>query len=177
MTWFLDFILARRGRCRGKRVRVGTSCLSACLICSPPTLFVRDKPDPPHSSNRFSSPHPPASSTSSSPAMASVLLRRQLAHTQSRTFANASKSCRSGIVERGLRTSAVVRQAEPVHASASAERRGTAPTEAGRPKNLTDVHTVEDLQGMTALDLLTETGNTRKDAQMRHFTGKSTRLC
>ena len=34
-----------------------------------------------------------------------------------------------------------------------------------------DTHTVEDLQGMHAADILAETG-TRKDAQMRHFTGK-----
>jgi NADH dehydrogenase (ubiquinone) Fe-S protein 2 len=33
-----------------------------------------------------------------------------------------------------------------------------------------DHHTVEDLQHMTAAEVLAETG-TRKDAQMRHFTG------
>lgn len=106
--------------------------------------------------------------------MASVLLRRQLANTSSRTFGSATKTCRSGTVGRGLRTSAVLQQAEPVHASASAERRANPPSEAGRPKNLMDVHTVEDLQGMSAKELLAESG-TRKDAQMRHFTGTSTK--
>lgn len=64
----------------------------------------------------------------------------------------------------------MLQQAEPVHASASAERRANPPSEAGRPKNLMDVHTVEDLQGMSAAEL----SGTRKDAQMRHFTGTST---
>ena len=34
-----------------------------------------------------------------------------------------------------------------------------------------DHHTVEDLHNMSATEVLAETG-TRKDAQMRHFTGK-----
>ena len=36
-------------------------------------------------------------------------------------------------------------------------------------KSLMDIHTVEDLQRMTAADLLAEPGSKR--GQMRHFTG------
>lgn len=166
---------ARRGRGRGESTRGNLLPfrlpLSGCNEHS-----VRDKPDPPHSSPRSSSPSPAASSTPPSSAMASVLLRRQLTQTSPRAFVHTTKSCRSATVGRGLRTSAVLQQAEPVHASASAERKGNPPPETGLPRNLLDVHTVEDLQGMSAADLLAESG-TRKDAQMRHFTGTSAEVC
>ena len=33
-------------------------------------------------------------------------------------------------------------------------------------------HTVEDLQGMSASEILAETGQSRADTKMRHFTGE-----
>ena len=38
-------------------------------------------------------------------------------------------------------------------------------------KNVFDTHTVEDLHGMHATDILAEAG-TAKEAKMRHFTGE-----
>lgn len=111
--------------------------------------------------------HSPFSS-SSSPAlrtahintnMASVLLRRHLPRT-----AHQVTPCLRGVStsKRALQTSAVLRQAEPVTDSSSEADRL-------RARNLTDIHTVEDLQAMTPLDVLSAKG----DSQMRHFTGMS----
>lgn len=89
--------------------------------------------------------------------MASVLLRRHIARSAPRAaihnYASSSK--------RALQTSAILRQAEPLNTDSEHT------TDA---KTLMDYHTVEDLQAMTAADVLAETG-TRKNAQMRHFTG------
>lgn len=42
--------------------------------------------------------------------------------------------------------------------------------------NVFQTHTVEDLHGMSAAEILTETG-TRADAKLRHFTGKFSPKC
>jgi NADH dehydrogenase (ubiquinone) Fe-S protein 2 len=82
--------------------------------------------------------------------MASVLLRRQLARNIS-------------VINRRLlsSTSSVLAQVAP-----------QGPTTATRDtKNEFKRHIAEDLQGISASDVLAESG-TRKDAQMRHFTGE-----
>jgi len=43
-------------------------------------------------------------------------------------------------------------------------------------KAFDDFHTNEDLHGFDAASILSESGETRKDAAMRHFTGQSVRL-
>ena len=108
-------------------------------------------------------PSPQRSETPTKATMASIL-RRQLARTSRPIFSQATTS-------RCLSTSSV-RRAGPGQTSASAERRETAPTAAQGARDLMEIHTVEDLQGMSAADLLAETGIPRKDAQMRHFTGE-----
>jgi NADH dehydrogenase (ubiquinone) Fe-S protein 2 len=82
--------------------------------------------------------------------MASVLLRRRLAHdisfAQRRLFSS---------------TTSVLAQAAPQGPSAT--------TRSG--KDAFNRHIAEDLQGVSASEILAESG-TRKDAQMRHFTGE-----
>ena len=103
--------------------------------------------------------------TATKAPMASIL-RRQ--------FARASRPLISQRLSARCLSTSTARKAEPARASASAERResalSSAQAQGESSKSFTDFHTVEDLQGMTALDLLSETG-TRKDGQMRHFTG------
>jgi NADH dehydrogenase (ubiquinone) Fe-S protein 2 len=82
--------------------------------------------------------------------MASVLLRRQLARNIS--FANRRLFAS---------TSSVLAQAAP---------QGQTATTLGS-KNTFNKHIAEDLQGVSASEILAESG-TRKDAQMRHFTGE-----
>ncbi len=95
--------------------------------------------------------------------MASTLLRRQLARTlrPSSTSPPSSSSTSSlfSAARRHISRSAVA-QAEPAVA--------TATTQGG--KNVFDTHTVEDLHGMHASEILAETGS-RPEAQLRHFTG------
>lgn len=79
--------------------------------------------------------------------MASVLLRRQLA----RKIALPRRCLFSS-------TSSVLAQAAP-----------QSQTTGG--KNAYNRHIAEELQGVTASEILAESG-TRKDAQMRHFTGE-----
>ena len=43
-------------------------------------------------------------------------------------------------------------------------------------KNVFDTHTVEDLHGMHATEILAEAG-TAREAKMRHFTGELNFLC
>lgn len=88
--------------------------------------------------------------------MASTLLRRQLAQTARLPPRSAASSLILSSRHISSTTPALVQsQADP---SASAQTRGA-------------THTVEDLQGIHASEILAETG-TRKDAQMRHFTGE-----
>lgn len=82
--------------------------------------------------------------------MASMLLR-SLART----------STKSRLLHRTLSTTPTLRQAEAL------------PTEA-KAKNVFDYHTVEDLHGMAAADILADPVS-RPDSKMRHFTGKHTR--
>ncbi|KAJ3980028.1 Ndufs2, NADH:ubiquinone oxidoreductase 49 kd subunit [Lentinula detonsa] len=86
--------------------------------------------------------------------MASMLLR-SIARSTAAKFPTSSNLCRS------LTTSPISRLAEPVPAADSAQTQGG--------KNVFEYHTVEDLQGMHASEILAETG-TRADAKMRHFT-------
>ncbi|KAJ3992615.1 Ndufs2, NADH:ubiquinone oxidoreductase 49 kd subunit [Lentinula boryana] len=86
--------------------------------------------------------------------MASMLLR-SIARSTAAKFPTSSSLCRS------LTSSPVSRLAEPVPAADSAQTQGG--------KNVFEYHTVEDLQGMHASEILAETG-TRADAKMRHFT-------
>jgi NADH dehydrogenase (ubiquinone) Fe-S protein 2 len=79
--------------------------------------------------------------------MASALLRRCLPPTTTRT------------IQRYISTTAA-----RYHASQTEEVENRA------VQNAFDTHTVEDLHGMTAAEILAETG-TRKDSKMRHFTG------
>jgi NADH dehydrogenase (ubiquinone) Fe-S protein 2 len=82
--------------------------------------------------------------------MASVLLRRRLAH-------NTSFAQRRLISS----TASVLAQAAPQGPSAN--------TRSG--KDAFNRHIAEGLQGVSASEILAESG-TRKDAQMRHFTGE-----
>lgn len=84
------------------------------------------------------------------PSMASTMLRRQLC------------SCYPKIFKRSLASTSALRQLSPA-------QKGAQTTGA---KNIFDTHTVEDLQGMHASDILAETGS-RKEAKIRHFTGTS----
>ncbi|ESK85634.1 nadh-ubiquinone oxidoreductase 49 kda [Moniliophthora roreri MCA 2997] len=84
--------------------------------------------------------------------MASMLLR-----SAARTSCTTSVS---RLLNRSL-SSTSRRFAEPNPAADSAQTRGA--------KNVFEYHTVEDLHGMSATDILAETG-TRSDAKMRHFT-------
>lgn len=84
--------------------------------------------------------------------MASTMLRRQLC------------SCSPRFFQRSLSSTSAVRQL-------SAAQSGAQTTGA---KNVFDTHTVEDLHGMHASDILAETGS-RKEAKIRHFTGTSLR--
>lgn len=93
--------------------------------------------------------------------MASTLLRRQLARAPRLSTASSPSSSLLAS-RRHLSSTPAALQAEPVVDSKAA------PQTAG-VKNLLNTHTVEDLQGLHASDILAETG-TRKDAQMRHFT-------
>ncbi|KAJ3861617.1 Ndufs2, NADH:ubiquinone oxidoreductase 49 kd subunit [Lentinula novae-zelandiae] len=87
--------------------------------------------------------------------MASMLLRSVARSTVAKLPTN------SNILRRSLTSSPVTRLAEPVSAADSAHTQGA--------KNVFEYHTVEDLQGMHASEILAETG-TRADAKMRHFT-------
>jgi hypothetical protein len=91
--------------------------------------------------------------------MASALLRRQLAH-------------KIALPRRCLfsSTSSVLTQAAPQNQSSSTTSSTTA-TPGGGGKNVYNRHIAEELQGVTASEILAESG-TRKDAQMRHFTGE-----
>lgn len=95
--------------------------------------------------------------------MASTLLRRQLARAQrlpSSTFNSSRPSLLlPDTARRHLSRSAAV-QAE---AAAATTTRGA--------KSVFDTHTVEDLHGMHASEILAETGS-RAEAQLRHFTGE-----
>ena len=89
--------------------------------------------------------------------MASALLRRQLAH-------------RIALPRRCLffSTSSVLAQAAPESQSSSTT---TTPPAGAGGKNVFNRHIAEELQGVSASEILAESG-TRKDAQMRHFTGE-----
>lgn len=93
--------------------------------------------------------------------MASALLRRQLAH-------------KIALPRRCLFSSAssVLAQAAPQSESTTTTAT-PAPTPGG--KNASKRHIAEDLQGVSASEILAESG-TRKDAQMRHFTGEGYRV-
>ena len=97
-------------------------------------------------------PLTPPTTHAPSPSMASTMLRRQL----------CSRSPR--ILQRSLSSTSAVRQLS--QAQQAAQTTGA--------KNVFETHTVEDLQGMHASDILAETGS-RKEAKIRHFTGASPR--
>ena len=90
--------------------------------------------------------------------LASQLLRRNIARAP------------SAAARRFISRSPAAAAAEPT--STGGGRPGFAPS--GR--SVFDTHTVEELQGMSAKDILHETGS-RKDSQMRHFTGVSIPVC
>jgi NADH dehydrogenase (ubiquinone) Fe-S protein 2 len=90
--------------------------------------------------------------------MASALLRRQLA----RKIALPRRCLFSS-------TSSVLAQAAPESQSSSSS--STTTPDGGVGKNVFNRHIAEELQGVTASEILAESG-TRKDAQMRHFTGE-----
>ena len=94
--------------------------------------------------------------------MASTLLRRHLARASPALSPRPATISPSLIPRRTLCSTSVRRQAEPVTDSRTSAQTGA--------RGVFDTHTVEDLHGMSAADILLETG-TRKDAQMRHFTG------
>lgn len=91
--------------------------------------------------------------------MASALLRRQLAH-------------KIALPQRCLfsSTSSVLAQAAPQSQSSSSTTNTTTATPPGSKKAF-NRHIAEELQGVSASEILAESG-TRKDAQMRHFTGE-----
>ena len=105
--------------------------------------------------------------------MASTLLRRQLgrasrlAPSPSVSPTPSSSSSLLSAARRHLSRSAAA-QAEPAPASTGAMTAGG--------KNVFDTHTVEDLHGMHATEILAEAG-TAREAKMRHFTGELNFLC
>ncbi|KAI8981216.1 NADH-ubiquinone oxidoreductase [Trametes punicea] len=99
--------------------------------------------------------------------MASTLFRRQLVRVPrlGATSPSGPSSLLSPVVARAAAAAArrhlsgsAVAHADP---SVAAQTRGA--------KSVFDLHTVEDLHGMPASEILAETG-TRRDAQLRHFT-------
>lgn len=66
------------------------------------------------------------------------------------------------VLRRRLFASTATSRAEPQPGADTAQTQGA--------KNIFNTHTVEDLHGMHATEILAETG-TRADAKMRHFTG------
>lgn len=107
---------------------------------------------------------PPDRRRGPSATMASTLLRRHLTRASPRipTSSPITPSASLLASRRHISNTASL-QAEPA-SDPSAGARSTG------AKNVFDTHTVEDLHGMHASEILAETG-TRKDAQMRHFTG------
>ena len=96
--------------------------------------------------------------------MASTLFRRQLARTPRLSSPNVSSgpsSLLSAVAARRHLSRSAVAQAEPA-VSPGTTRGG---------KNVFETHTVEDLHGMHASEILAETG-TRPETQLRHFTGE-----
>ena len=96
--------------------------------------------------------------------MASTLFRRQLAWTPRLSSPNISSgpsSLLSAVAARRHLSRSAVAQAEPA-VSPGTTRGG---------KNVFETHTVEDLHGMHASEILAETG-TRPETQLRHFTGE-----
>ncbi|PSS29739.1 hypothetical protein PHLCEN_2v2887 [Hermanssonia centrifuga] len=93
--------------------------------------------------------------------MASAILRRQLSRAPRQL---ASTTGHPSLASRHISKSALV-HAEPLR-DPSDPRTGT---QSRGARGVFDTHTVEDLHGMHASEILVETG-TRKDAQMRHFT-------
>lgn len=91
--------------------------------------------------------------------MASTLLRRQLARAPRLV---PSSSSITPLLSRQLSSTPLVKAQPAEDPSAGARTLGA--------KNVFQAHTVEDLQGLPHTDVLTETG-TRRDAEMRHFTG------
>ena len=118
------------------------------------------KPNPPRAIRRRTYPRrvqrllpPPSTLCPGSVTMlASQILRRNIARAP------------SAAARRFISRSPATAAAEPT--STPGGRPGFAPS--GR--SVFDTHTVEELQGMSARDILHETGS-RKDSQMRHFTG------
>lgn len=106
----------------------------------------------------------PATTLSSTTIMASAILRRQLSRAPRQL---ASTTGHPSLASRHISKSALV-HAEPLR-DPSDPRTGT---QSRGARGVFDTHTVEDLHGMHASEILVETG-TRKDAQMRHFTGTS----
>ncbi|KAH9949399.1 NADH-ubiquinone oxidoreductase [Amylocystis lapponica] len=92
--------------------------------------------------------------------MASTLLRRQLARA-SRIHTPPTTSPSLLSAHRNFSGSPAAPQAEPTPDTGA---------QAAGAKSVFDTHTVEDLHGMHASEILAESGS-RKDAQMRHFTG------
>ncbi|KAF9786723.1 Ndufs2, NADH:ubiquinone oxidoreductase 49 kd subunit [Thelephora terrestris] len=86
--------------------------------------------------------------------MASTVLRRQLC------------SCSPRIFQRSLSSTSALHQLSS--AQQAAKTTGA--------KNVFDSHTVEDLHGMHASDILAESGS-RKEAKMRHFTAITEQTC
>ncbi|KAH8094615.1 NADH-ubiquinone oxidoreductase [Cristinia sonorae] len=96
--------------------------------------------------------------------MASTLFRRQLARSSAaRCFPTTTTTTSSSslLASRHISNSASVKAESASDPSAGARSTGA--------KNVFDTHTVEDLHGMHASEILAETGS-RKDASMRHFT-------
>ncbi|KAH7914532.1 NADH-ubiquinone oxidoreductase 49 kDa subunit mitochondrial precursor [Hygrophoropsis aurantiaca] len=94
--------------------------------------------------------------------MASSILRRTLASSAkpTRTFSSPISTCRARTF-----SSTVAR----CQGQAQVDGEESALKTTGA-RNVFDTHTVEDLHGMTATEILSETG-TRADAKLRHFTG------
>ena len=93
--------------------------------------------------------------------MASTLFRRQLARTSQRLSSAPTTPVLAA--RRGLSSTAVRRFASPVDDADTAPK-----TAAGR--KVIDTHIAEELQSLSAADLLREHGG-RPETQMRHFTG------
>jgi len=103
--------------------------------------------------------------------MASLFLRSAARSSRSST-PNTSTPSISRVLQSTSRTHGQrsrMLSSTPAVLANSAQPQETAQTTG--TKNVFDYHTVEDLQGMHASQILAETGS-RADAKMRHFTGR-----
>lgn len=94
--------------------------------------------------------------------MASTLLRRQLARAPRLVPSSSTLSSPALLARRQVSSTPQTNAQHAEQPSMGARSTGA--------KNVFEAHTVEDIKNIPHVDILAETG-TRRDAEMRHFTG------